>query len=68
MSIQKRMYLGLLVVVAAISAALLPGCEGERPREPAAAVAAPVGTALQAPGKAPPIPKEGPLARPRSLQ
>lgn len=67
MSIQKRTCLGLVVVVAAIYTALLAGCEGERPREPAA-VPAPGGTALQAPGKAPPIPKEGPLARPRSLQ
>src|SRR5260370_24878286 len=68
MSNQKQAWLGLVIVVATINTALLPGCDGERTREPTAAVPAPVGAALQAPGKAPPIPKEGPLARPRSLQ
>jgi cytochrome c peroxidase len=68
MSNQKQAWLGLVIVVAASNTALLPGCDGERTREPSAAVAAPVGTALQSPGTAPPIPKEGPLARPRSLQ
>ena len=68
MSIQKRRRLGLVVVVAAINTALLPGCERGRPTEPFAGVAAPAGTARQAPGKAPPLPKAGPLATPRSLQ
>src|SRR5438552_2068606 len=68
MSIPKRTCLGLVVVVAAINTALLLGCEGGRPQEPSKEVPAPVGTAREAPGKAPPIPKAGPLARPRSLQ
>jgi len=65
MSIQKRTHLSLVVVVAVISTALLPGCEGGRPKEPSAEAPAPVGTPQRAPGKAPPLPKAGPLARPR---
>src|SRR5438874_232798 len=68
MSMQKRPCLGLVLVVTVINAALLPGCGGGRPKEPAAEEPAPVGTTRQAPGKAPPIPEAGPLARPRSLQ
>jgi cytochrome c peroxidase len=68
MSIQKRPYLGLVVVVAIINAVLLPGCGGGRPKEPSAEAPAPTDTARQALGKAPPIPEAGPLASPRSLQ
>jgi cytochrome c peroxidase len=68
MSIQNRTCLALVVVAAVINTALLPGCEGRRPKEPSTEAPAPAGTARQAPGKAPPIPKAGPLARPRSLQ
>jgi cytochrome c peroxidase len=66
MSIHKQRCLGLVVVAAFITTALLPGCESKHPQEPAANVAPPVGTAQQPPGKAPPIPKAGPLASPRS--
>jgi len=68
MSIQKRTPLDLMVVVAVINTALLSGCGGGRPKEPSAEIPAPIDAAQQDPGKAPPIPKEGPLARPRSLQ
>src|SRR5260370_23127825 len=68
MSIQKRSCLGLAVAIAVIHTALLSGCEGERPKKPSAAVPAPVGTAQQTSGKAPPLPVVGPLAIPRSRQ
>jgi len=68
MSILKRTRLGLLVVVAVISAALTLGCGGGRPQEEAAKETAADSTPQQTTGKAPPIPKEGPLAQPRSLQ
>jgi cytochrome c peroxidase len=64
----KRSELGLSVVVAVTGTALILGGGYERPdggpvREPVAN-----GTSRQAAGKAPPIPKAGPLAKPRSLQ
>jgi cytochrome c peroxidase len=70
MSIRKRTCLGAvqLVVALAVINTALPGCEGGRPKEPSTEVPAPVGMDREAPGKAPPIPKEGPLAKPRSLQ
>ena len=68
MSIQKQTHLGLVAVVAVIGTALLLGCESGCPRKASTEAPAPVGTAGEAPGKAPPIPKAGPLARPRSLQ
>jgi cytochrome c peroxidase len=68
MSIQKRMYLGLVVVSSVTITALLPGSEGGRVKEPSSRLAAKVGTSPQAAGKAPPIPQAGPLAEPRSLQ
>ncbi|HEV3164335.1 MAG TPA: cytochrome c peroxidase [Isosphaeraceae bacterium] len=68
MSVDKRTCLGLVVVVGLIHAVLLLGCEGGRPTQPSAEEPTPVGAARQAPRKAPPIPKAGPLARPRSLQ
>jgi len=68
MSIQKRTCSGLVVVVAVISTAPLPGCESGRLKDPSAAAPTPAGTARQSTGKAPPIPKEGPLAKPRSLE
>src|SRR5437773_5264072 len=68
MSIQTRRCLGLVAVVAVIGTALLLGYESGRPKVASAEAPAPVGTAREAPGKAPPIPKAGPLARPRSLQ
>jgi cytochrome c peroxidase len=64
MSIPKRTRLGLVVVVAVLSTALLLGCEGGRSKEPSSEAPAPVGTT----GMVPPIPIAGPLARPRSLQ
>lgn len=67
MSIQKRKRVGL-VIVAAISTVLLPGCDGTRPNELAAGEPAPSDTTRLAPGKAPPIPEAGPLAKPRSLR
>ena len=68
MSIRKRTYLSLVVVVAGINAGLLLGYEGRSRGGPSAEEAALAGTAGPAPGKAPPIPKAGPLASPRSLQ
>src|SRR5437667_746451 len=68
MSIQTRRCLGLVAVVAVIGTALLLGYESGRPKVASAEAPAPVGTAREAPGKAPPLPKAGPLARPRSLQ
>src|SRR5712671_3838257 len=55
MSTQKRMCLGLGIVAAVITTALLASVDGGRPTTPPS-------------GKAPPIPTEGPLARPRTLQ
>jgi cytochrome c peroxidase len=64
----KRTGLGLSVVVAVTSTALILGCEPPRPEGGSAKETAPHDTSRQATGKAPPLPKEGPLARPRSLQ
>jgi cytochrome c peroxidase len=68
MSIQKRTCLALVAGVAVISTGLLPGCEGGRQTGPSAKEAPPVGADQLAPGNAPPIPKAGPLARPRSMK
>jgi cytochrome c peroxidase len=68
MSIQKPMCLGLVIVVAFVSIALLLGDDGGRPKDASAEVSAPLGAARQVPDKAPPIPDAGPLARPRPLQ
>src|SRR5262249_40526859 len=43
------------------------GCGRERPGGASGSKTVPEGTTRQATGKAPPIPKAGPLARPRSL-
>lgn len=67
MLIYKRTCIGL-VIVAGMSTALLPGCETARSKGPSAAVRTPADTNRLAPGKAPPIPKAGPLANPRSLE
>jgi cytochrome c peroxidase len=68
MSIHKRRCVGLAVVVAVINTGLLPGCQGGHPKKHSTKVTASVGTAQQALGKAPPIPKSGPLASPRSFK
>jgi cytochrome c peroxidase len=68
MSIRKRTGLGLVVAVAGINAALLLGCAGGQPKERSAEEAVLDGTTGQPAGKAPPLPKAGPLANPRSLQ
>jgi cytochrome c peroxidase len=59
---------GITVLVAVTSTALILACEHERPDGAGAEETGPNGTARQASGKAPPIPKATPLARPRSLQ
>src|SRR5205807_2456943 len=58
----------LVLVVAGINTALLLGGEGGRRGGSSAEEAALAGTAEPAAGKAPPIPKAGPLASSRSLQ
>ena len=63
----KRHGLGLSVVVAATGTALILGGGCERPGEGLVRGAVTNGTSRQATGKAPPIPKAGPLAKPRSL-
>jgi cytochrome c peroxidase len=63
----KRTCVGLSVVAIA-STALMLGCWQERPEGGTAKETAPNSTTVQATGKAPPIPKAGPLALPRSLQ
>src|SRR5437868_3330787 len=68
MSSPKRRRLGLVLVVAGINTALLLGGEGGRRGGSSAEEAALAGTAEPAAGKAPPIPKAGPLASSRSLQ
>jgi cytochrome c peroxidase len=68
MSIRKRTRWALVVAMAGINTALLAGCEGGRREKPSAQEAAPADTAKQTPGRAPPIPKAGSLAKPRSLQ
>jgi len=68
MSIRKRTRLGLVVMVAVISTALLLGYEGVGRAESSAEESALAATTGQPAGKAPPLPKVGPLANPRSLQ
>ncbi|HMC90690.1 MAG TPA: cytochrome c peroxidase [Gemmataceae bacterium] len=68
MSIRKRTRLGVVVGVAGINAALLLGCAGGQPKEQSTEETALAGTTGQPAGKAPPLPKTGPLANPRSLQ
>src|SRR5947209_261754 len=67
MSIQKRTCLGPVIVVGIMGMLLLTDREGGRSMEPAAEGPALAGRARPGLGKAPPIPKAGPLARPRSL-
>jgi cytochrome c peroxidase len=68
MHLQKRTRLGLLVAVAVTSSALILGCGHERPEGDSLKETAPDDAAQQATGKAPRIPKAGPLASPRSLK
>jgi cytochrome c peroxidase len=63
----QRSRLGLAAVVVAGGTALLLGCGRERPDTRSAREAVANGTTGPATGKAPPIPKAGPLAAPRSL-
>jgi cytochrome c peroxidase len=56
------------LIVAAINIGLLLGCEDGRHGETVAEEATKAATAEPPPGEAPPIPKPGPLAEPRSLQ
>ena len=64
MPLLKRTRLGFSVAIVA----LILGYEGERSIAGSASDNARNGAAQQSSGNAPPIPKEGPLARPRSLQ
>jgi cytochrome c peroxidase len=68
MPLSKQIRSGLSVVVAVTGTALILGCGRERPEAGSAKEAAPGEPARQDAGKAPPIPKAGPLAGPRSLQ
>jgi cytochrome c peroxidase len=63
----KRTGWSLLAVVMATGSALVLGCSRERPDGGSARETGTNGSTGQATGKAPPIPKAGPLARPRSL-
>src|SRR5205085_1548412 len=67
MSIRKRTRLGLVVAVTVVTVAVLLGFEGVRCAASFADESALPGTTGH-PGKAPPLPKAGPLANPRSLQ
>src|SRR5258708_6145076 len=68
MWMQERPRLGFVLVVAMINTRCLLGCEGGRGTDAGAEKRAPIDTAPQTSGKAPPIPTAGPLAKPRSLQ
>src|SRR5260370_37678607 len=68
MWMQERPRLGFVLVVAMINTTFLLGCEGGRATDAGAEKRAPIDTAPQTSGKAPPIPTAGPLAKPRSLQ
>jgi cytochrome c peroxidase len=57
----------LSAVLVAAGMALMLGCGGELSGGGSARETVTSGTGGQAPGKPPPIPKDGPLARPRSL-
>src|SRR5262249_15307933 len=63
----KRTGWGLSAVVVAAGTALVLGCWRELPDGGSARETLTKGTTGQATGKAPPIPKAGPLASPRSL-
>jgi cytochrome c peroxidase len=67
MSFSKRIRWSLSVVAAVAGTALVLGCGRERPAEDSAREPETKGTP-EVTGKAPPIPRAGPLARPRSLQ
>jgi len=56
------------LVVAACAAMLIPGCNGGSKKAGSRAESAANGATPRAEGKAPPIPKAGPLALPKSLQ
>src|ERR1700731_2387398 len=68
MPFPKRTRLVLSVVVTASVTALILSCGWERPKACSAKEIGPDDTTKQATGQAPPIPRAGPLARPRSLQ
>jgi cytochrome c peroxidase len=68
MSSKKRTRVDLVVAVTILNTALLAGCAGGHQKEASAKERAPIDTAPQTSGKAPPIPETGPLAKPRSLQ
>ena len=69
MPFRKRPRLGLPVLVAAVAGpALILGCGRERPDGGSVREAVMQDRAREATGKAPPVPKAGPLAGPRSLQ
>jgi cytochrome c peroxidase len=68
MSIQKPTCLGFAVLVVIINGVLLFGGEDGRAKVTSTEARTPAGAARQVPGKAPPIPDVGPLAKPRSLQ
>lgn len=68
MSIRKPTCWGVAVVVTAISGVLLIGAEGGQSKNSSADAPSQIDTPRQSPGKAPPIPHAGPLAKPRSLQ
>jgi cytochrome c peroxidase len=68
MTIRKRTGFCFVVPAIVTCMAFLTGCDSGHLKEPSAETPAPVGKAQRAPGKAPPIPKEGPLARPRSRE
>jgi cytochrome c peroxidase len=68
MSIRKRACLRLVLVMTVTSTALLLGHEVARHARSFAEETALAGTTGQPAGKAPPLPKAGPLANPRSLQ
>jgi cytochrome c peroxidase len=68
MPVLRRSRLGLLALVAAATGtALVLGCGRERPDGGSVREAGTQEGTREATGKAPPIPKAGPLARPRSL-
>src|SRR5438045_609493 len=68
MAFLRRTRSALSVVVAVIGTVLILGCGFELSDGGSTRETVTKGTTQQATGKAPPIPKAGPLARPRSLK